>query len=94
MFVSSSVSNNSPQDIMENTCSLYLTATEVDTFELTLLSIEQRNRLEADSFWCFSKLLDGIQDNYTFAQPGIQNKVRELKDLVGRIDGNDVPFSR
>ncbi|CAG8529959.1 6072_t:CDS:10 [Funneliformis caledonium] len=24
--------------------------------------------IEADSYWCLSKLLDGIQDNYTFAQ--------------------------
>lgn len=27
------------------------------------------------------------QDNYTFAQPGIQMKVRMLEELVGRIDG-------
>ncbi|CAO3595071.1 unnamed protein product [Absidia cylindrospora] len=42
--------------------------------------------VEADSFWCLSKLLDGIQDNYTFAQPGIQRQVLTLKDLVSRID--------
>ncbi len=42
--------------------------------------------IEADSFWCFSKLLDGIQDNYTFAQPGIQLKVNALKDIVSRVD--------
>lgn len=34
-----------------------------------------------------SKLLDGIQDNYTFAQPGIQKKVAALKELTLRIDG-------
>nr|KAF6463322.1 TBC1 domain family member 22B [Molossus molossus] len=33
-----------------------------------------------------SKLLDGIQDNYTFAQPGIQKKVKALEELVSRID--------
>ncbi|MGH0140058.1 UNVERIFIED_CONTAM: hypothetical protein FKN15_071278 [Acipenser sinensis] len=33
-----------------------------------------------------SKLLDGIQDNYTFAQPGIQTKVKALEELVSRID--------
>ena len=31
-----------------------------------------RRNIEADSFWCMTKVLDGIQDNYTFAQPGIQ----------------------
>lgn len=34
----------------------------------------------SDSWWCF-------QDNYTFAQPGIQNKVKALEELVSRIDG-------
>ena len=43
--------------------------------------------IEADSFWSMSLLLDGIQDNYTFAQPGIQTKVTQLKELVQRIDG-------
>ncbi|KAI8501748.1 hypothetical protein Bbelb_201600 [Branchiostoma belcheri] len=42
--------------------------------------------IEADCFWCLSKLLDGIQDNYTFAQPGIQLKVNALRELVKRID--------
>lgn len=28
-----------------------------------------------------------FQDNYTFAQPGIQNKVKALEELVSRIDG-------
>ncbi len=31
-----------------------------------------------------------FQDNYTFAQPGIQNKVKALEELVSRIDGKCV----
>ncbi|KZF20090.1 RabGAP/TBC [Xylona heveae TC161] len=42
--------------------------------------------VEADSFWCLTKLLDGIQDNYIFAQPGIQRQVGALRDLTIRID--------
>ncbi|KAF2435981.1 GTPase-activating protein GYP1 [Tothia fuscella] len=42
--------------------------------------------VEADSFWCLTKLLDGIQDNYIFAQPGIQRQVAGLRDLTTRID--------
>jgi hypothetical protein len=42
--------------------------------------------VEADTFWCLTKLLDGIQDNYIFAQPGIQRQVSALKDLTARID--------
>ncbi|KAL2011890.1 hypothetical protein VTN00DRAFT_4608 [Thermoascus crustaceus] len=42
--------------------------------------------VEADSFWCLTKLLDGIQDNYIYAQPGIHRQVRALRDLTMRID--------
>lgn len=42
--------------------------------------------VEADTFWCLTKLLDGIQDNYIFAQPGIQRQVSNLRDLTTRID--------
>ncbi|KAJ1916729.1 GTPase-activating protein [Mycoemilia scoparia] len=45
------------------------------------------DKVEADSFWCLSKLLDRIQDNYTHAQPGIQRQIVKLKDLVERING-------
>lgn len=34
----------------------------------------------SDSWWC-------LQDNYTFAQPGIQKKVKALEELVSRMDG-------
>ncbi|KKP03190.1 hypothetical protein THAR02_04709 [Trichoderma harzianum] len=44
--------------------------------------------VEADSFWCLTKLLDGIQDHYIVAQPGIQRQVTALRDLTARIDSN------
>jgi len=44
--------------------------------------------VEADSFWCLTKLLDGIQDNYIAHQPGIQRQVVSLRDLTTRIDAN------
>ncbi|XP_069949858.1 TBC1 domain family member 22B isoform X3 [Cherax quadricarinatus] len=61
---------------------------KVDTYDVELVAEEDRAVVEADSFWCMSKLLDGIQDNYTFAQPGIQTKVQQLGELVKRIDVN------
>ena len=44
--------------------------------------------VEADSFWCLTKLLDGIQDHYTSNQPGIQRMVHKLQDLVHRMDAD------
>lgn len=59
---------------------------ESENCDLTELPKETLNVIEADSYWCMSKLLDGIQDNYTFAQPGIQMKVNALKGLIKRIN--------
>ncbi|XP_072566059.1 TBC1 domain family member 22A isoform X1 [Paramormyrops kingsleyae] len=59
---------------------------EVEHFDVSSLKEQELRDIEADSFWCMSKLLDGIQDNYTFAQPGIQRKVKALEELVSRID--------
>ncbi|KAJ1659644.1 GTPase-activating protein [Dispira simplex] len=44
------------------------------------------SEIEADSFWCLSKLLDGIQDNYIHAQPGIFRQAGKLKELIARIN--------
>ncbi|XP_013195194.2 TBC1 domain family member 22B [Amyelois transitella] len=59
---------------------------ELDNFPLDKLTEQQRDIIEADSFWCLSKFLDSIQDNYIFAQLGIQYKVNQLKELIRRID--------
>src|SRR6218665_319431 len=58
----------------------------VESVEVSSIAGASLQRLEADCFWCFSRLLDGIQDNYTFAQPGIQTRINSLKELVSRID--------
>lgn len=55
---------------------------------------EKLGFVEADSYWCLTKLLDGIQDNYTFSQPGIQRQVTRLKALISRIDGKRIQMDR
>ncbi|KAF9051081.1 RabGAP/TBC [Hymenopellis radicata] len=57
-----------------------------EDFDPALLPKHVLDAVEADSFWCLSRLLDGIQDNYIFAQPGIQRSVRRMAELVARID--------
>ncbi len=60
---------------------------EIENFDISSIPEINRKIVEADSYWATSHLLEGIQDNYTFAQPGIQYKVRTLEELVKRIDG-------
>ncbi|KAJ3393957.1 GTPase-activating protein [Lobulomyces angularis] len=57
-----------------------------DVSNVSKLEQDTLTKVEADSFWCLTKLIDGIQDNYTFSQPGIQRQVARLKELVHRVD--------
>ncbi|CAJ1933371.1 unnamed protein product [Sphenostylis stenocarpa] len=59
---------------------------DIDNWSMFDLSPDTISNIEADCYWCLSKLLDGMQDHYTFAQPGIQRLVFKLKELVRRID--------
>ncbi len=65
---------------------------DLETYRFEDLPLEKRETIEADSFWCISKFLDSIQDNYIFAQLGIQEKVNQLKELIQRIDGKTRTF--
>jgi hypothetical protein len=58
-----------------------------ENFDPSVLPKNTLDAIEADSFWCLSRLLDGIQDNYIFAQPGIVRSVKRMAELVARIDG-------
>eukprot|EP00817_Percolomonadidae_sp_ATCC50343_P001876 CAMPEP_0117430526 /NCGR_PEP_ID=MMETSP0758-20121206/10073_1 /TAXON_ID=63605 /ORGANISM="Percolomonas cosmopolitus, Strain AE-1 (ATCC 50343)" /LENGTH=259 /DNA_ID=CAMNT_0005218649 /DNA_START=534 /DNA_END=1313 /DNA_ORIENTATION=+ len=58
-----------------------------DIQETTLLLDEDIiNKVEADAFWCFSLLLDHLQDHYTRSQPGIHRMVNQLEVIMERID--------
>ncbi|KDP43912.1 hypothetical protein JCGZ_20922 [Jatropha curcas] len=59
---------------------------DIDNWSISDLTPVKISNIEADCYWCLSKLLDGMQDHYTFAQPGIQRLVFKLKELVRRID--------
>jgi hypothetical protein len=59
---------------------------DTEAFDPAVLPPRALDAVEADAFWCLSRLLDGIQDNYIFAQPGIQRSVRRMAELVARID--------
>jgi hypothetical protein len=41
--------------------------------------------VEADCFWCFSKLLDGLQDLYTKDQPGLYHMLDTLAIVIERV---------
>jgi TBC1 domain family member 2 len=42
--------------------------------------------VEADVYWCLSRLVEGVQDHYMPSQPGIQRMIHALRELVHRMD--------
>ncbi|KAF0720614.1 Aste57867_171 [Aphanomyces stellatus] len=63
-------------------------AEDPEKCDMTQISDEIVQEIEADSYWCLTKLLDDIQDHYTFSQPGLQRMVQRMEDLVRRCDSD------
>lgn len=64
----------------------YVEHGSVDNLDPANLPPQVLADVEADAYWCLTKLLDGIQDNYIHAQPGIHKQVAQLQDLCTRLD--------
>ncbi|QLQ81995.1 hypothetical protein HG537_0G02490 [Torulaspora globosa] len=68
----------------------YLPQSQIDDVEKldpeSYMNPEQLRDVEADTFWCLTKLLEQITDNYIHGQPGILRQVKNLQQLVKRID--------
>lgn len=64
---------------------------DYDTFQVPSdlsdkLGPEEMAKLEADTYWCLSKILDGILDNYTLSQIGTQKSLNRIKEITKKID--------
>ncbi|CAK9441376.1 uncharacterized protein LODBEIA_P52440 [Lodderomyces beijingensis] len=63
-----------------------LASYNLDNFDPAKLSLRVRNVIEADTYWCLSRLLENITDNYIHEQPGIHRQVKELRTLISKIE--------
>eukprot|EP01116_Phalansterium_solitarium_P003849 TRINITY_DN14678_c0_g1_i1.p1 TRINITY_DN14678_c0_g1~~TRINITY_DN14678_c0_g1_i1.p1 ORF type:complete len:392 (-),score=125.11 TRINITY_DN14678_c0_g1_i1:48-1223(-) len=61
-------------------------AGDVHTCDVSQLGDDVMLRVEADTYWCLTKMLDGIQDHYTFSQPGLQRMIHKLTEITQKID--------
>lgn len=70
----------------------YLPQSKIDVVETldpdSYMTEGQKTDLEADTFWCLTKFLEQITDNYIHGQPGILKQVKNLSQLVKRIDSD------
>lgn len=61
---------------------------EIASEDIDEIDDETLKNVESDLYFCLSKLLEQIQDNYTFGQPGIQRAINKVKEIVKRIDNS------
>lgn len=59
-------------------------STKMDDFDPAKLPESALSSVEADTYWCLTKMLDTIQDNYIHDQPGIIRQIKQLKELITR----------
>ena len=50
--------------------------------EVEALPKEKLDKMEADVYWCLSKIFEDIQDNYTDQQPGVSKALAKMKKIV------------
>ena len=58
----------------------------VDEDEIRNISEGDLLSIEADSYWCFKKMMDKIQTNYINGQPGLQNMLNKMQDIISIVD--------
>lgn len=71
-------------------------AKNIKNFDIESLSISEEMLLslgeetlfdiEADSYWCFTKMMDRIQNNYTNNQPGITKMMKKMEEIIKLVD--------
>lgn len=63
-----------------------LLRTTLNNLDTSKVSPRAWSVIEADTYWCLTRLLETITDNYIHEQPGILRLVGELRDLISKID--------
>ena len=71
--------------ISEHICNVDVDALEVPSGFEENLTEEIQDKIEADTFWSLSKILDGILDNFTF-KTGTEKAMNKIKDIIKKID--------
>ncbi|GAX82630.1 hypothetical protein CEUSTIGMA_g10056.t1 [Chlamydomonas eustigma] len=72
----------------------------IESWSPDQLNEEMLLQVEADCYWCLCKLVEAIQDHYTYAQPGIQRTVFRIHEVVRsaapplaqQLEGENIDF--
>jgi hypothetical protein len=59
---------------------------DVSESDLYQLGEEVLLEIEADSYWCFTKMMDRVQNNYTHNQPGLTKMINKMEEIISLVD--------
>ena len=59
---------------------------DVSESDLYQLGEEVLLEIEADSYWCFTKMMDRVQNNYTHNQPGLTKMIKKMEEIISLVD--------
>lgn len=59
---------------------------QCDRIDASRLSDSVLDDIAADAYYCFSKILDTIHDQYTHGQPGLRRATNQVSGLLRRVD--------
>lgn len=88
LFIPGYMSNEDEEDVEEEKLlnDPQLMCYNLDNFKPEWLSQRVTSIIEADTYWCLSRLLETITDNYIHEQPGIIRQIGDLRNLISKID--------
>jgi hypothetical protein len=61
---------------------------DAEESSINLLNEDQLFEIEADSYWCFKKMMDNIQTNYISGQPGLQKMLNIMEEIIKLVDNS------
>lgn len=80
-----SLANSSSERELDEVDEFFEEIGDIDPKQILNINIEFEQDMlnaEADIYWCLSKLIDDIQDNYTELQPGVHKIINKMKALI------------
>ncbi|KAF7458628.1 TBC domain containing protein [Cryptosporidium felis] len=58
----------------------------IELLNVDEVSIEKIFEIEVEIYWCLTRMLDTLQENYVSEQPGIHKMIVHLQDIIKRTD--------
>ncbi|TRY52546.1 TBC1 domain containing protein [Cryptosporidium tyzzeri] len=59
---------------------------DIELLDINKISSERMFEIEVEIYWCLTRMLDTLQENYVTEQPGIHKLIVHLQDIIKRTN--------